>query len=117
MAALAYMAVELGKHSRVLIHHLGALPHWRRRSVASLEAAGSGAGRQVHGEQAYGVSGAGDMPRTGNLMAYLRMARVLHVAAEALIVSPGPRSAGPAGAAARITGAAVLKPTAYLAMC
>jgi hypothetical protein len=39
------------------------------------------------------------------------------VAAEALIVSPGPRSAGPAGAAARIPGAAALKPTADLAMC
>ena len=75
--------------------------------MASLEAAGAGAGRPVHGEQGYGVSGPGDVPRTGNLMAYLRMARVLHVATEALIVSPGPRSAGPAGAAgaaARITG-------------
>jgi hypothetical protein len=50
-------------------------------------------------------------------MAYPRMARVLPGAAAALIVSPGPRSAGSAGAAARLTGAAALKPTAYLAMC
>jgi hypothetical protein len=31
MAALANMAVELGKHFRVLIHHLGSLPHYEHR--------------------------------------------------------------------------------------
>jgi hypothetical protein len=51
--------------------------------VASLEASGSGAGRQVHGEQGYGVSVLMTCLGRGDLMAYLRMARVRHVAAEA----------------------------------
>ena len=50
-------------------------------------------------------------------MPYLRMARVLPLAAGAMIVTLGPLGAGPAGAAARITKAAVLQPTAYIAAC